>query len=68
MNADAKDDPAIGWQAGVTFDHAVLDCDGATHRIHHAAELDESAVAGPFEHPPVMRSDSRVDEVAAQRP
>jgi hypothetical protein len=45
MNADAKDDAAFGWNARKTLHHGVLHSDGATHRVHHPAELNERAVA-----------------------
>ena len=43
MNADAELDAALGRQAGVALDHAVLHLDGAAHRVDHAAKLDEDA-------------------------
>ena len=68
MNADAEFDAALRRQAGVALDHAVLHLDGAAHGVDHAAELDENAVPGALDDAPVMQSDGRVDEVAAQRP
>ena len=44
----------------------LMHLDGAAHGIDHAAELDESSVARPFEHTPVMYGDGRIDEIAAQ--
>ena len=41
MNADAELDAALGRQAGVALDHAVLHFDRAAHRVDHAAKLDE---------------------------
>lgn len=68
VNADAEFDASFGRQAGVALDHAVLHFDRAAHRIHHAAELDDRAVAGAFDQAPVMHSDRRIDEVASERP
>ena len=68
MNADAKLDPALRRQTGVTLDHAVLDFDRAAHRVDHAAELDETAVAGALDDAAAMHGNDGVDEVAAQRP
>ena len=68
MNADAELDAALGRQAGVALDHAVLHLDGATHRIDHASELDEAAVAGALHHAAVMGGDRGIDQIAAQRP
>jgi hypothetical protein len=44
-----------------------LDFDGATHRINHAAKLDNCAIAGAFDDAPVMHGEDRIDQVAAQR-
>ena len=68
MNADAELDAALGRQAGVALDHAVLHLDGAAHGVDHAAELDEDAVAGALDHAAVMHGDGRIDQVAPQRP
>jgi hypothetical protein len=68
VNADAELDAALGRQAGVAFDHAVLYFDGATHGVDHAAEFDEAAVAGALDDAAVMQGDGRIDQVAAQRP
>jgi hypothetical protein len=38
MDADAELDPALGWNADIAFDHAVLYFDRAAHRVHHAVE------------------------------
>ena len=46
MDANAELDAALGRKPGVALDHAVLHLDGTAHRIDHAAELDEDAVAG----------------------
>ena len=68
MNADAELDAALGRHAGVALDHAVLHFDRAAHRVDHAAELDEAAVAGALDDAPVMRGDGGIDEIAAQPP
>ena len=56
----------LGRHAGVALDEAVLDFDRAAHRIDHAAELDDDAVAGAFEDAPVMRGDGGIDQIAPQ--
>ena len=66
MNADAELDAALGRQAGVALDEAVLHLDRAAHSVDHAAELDENAVAGALDDAPVMSGDGRVDQIAAQ--
>ena len=67
VDADAEHDAPVGGHAGVALDHGVLHFDRAAHRVDHAAELDDRAVAGALDHPAVMDGDGRVDEVAAQR-
>jgi hypothetical protein len=46
MNADPELDAALGRHAGVSLGHAVLNFDGAVHRVDNAAKFDERAVAG----------------------
>ena len=67
MNADAEDDAPVLRHAGVALDHRVLHLDGATNRVHNAAELDDDPIAGAFDDPAVMHGDGRIDQVAAQR-
>ena len=66
MNADAKLDTLLGWQAGVALDHAGLHFDGAAHGVDHAAKLDDRTVAGEFDDAAPMQRDGRIDEIAAQ--
>jgi hypothetical protein len=68
MNADAELDAALGRQAGIALDRAVLHFDRATHSIDHAAELDEAAVAGTLNDAPVMGVDRGTDQIATQLP
>jgi hypothetical protein len=49
------------------LDHRMLDFDGAAHRVDDAAELDQCAIAGPFDDASAVDGDGRIDEVAAQR-
>ena len=58
----------LGRHVVVALDESVLHLDGATHRIDHAAKLDEAAVAGTLDDAPVMRGDGGVDQIAAQPP
>ena len=41
---------------------------GAAHRVHHAAELNEDAVAGALHHAPVVHGDGRIDRIASESP
>ena len=68
MNADAKVDAPLLRQAGIALDQAVLHFDRAAHRVDHAAEFDETAVAGALDHSSVMDGDGRIDQIAPQRP
>ena len=54
MDADAELDAALGRKAGVALDHTVLHFDGTAHGIDHAAELNDSSVAGALDHAPIM--------------
>ena len=67
MNADAEFDPALGRQAGVALDEALLHLDGAAHGVDDAAELDDAAVARALDHPAAIDGDRRIDEVAPER-
>ena len=67
MDADPKLDPALGRQAGVALDHTVLHLDGTANGIDDASELDEDTIACPHNDAPVMQSDGRVDQTAADR-
>ena len=57
----------VGRHARVALDHAVLHLDRAAHRVDHAAELDEAAVAGALDDAPVdaRRWRGRSDRCAA---
>jgi len=68
MNADAEFYAALGRDAGVALDEAVLHFDGAAHGVYHAAELDEAAVAGTLDNAPAMHGNGGVDQIAAQPP
>ena len=47
---------------------AILHFDRGTHRVDHAAELDDCAVASALDDATMMGGDGWVDEVAAQAP
>ena len=68
MDADAKLDAALGRQAGVALDDAVLHLDRTAHRVDHAAKLDEATVAGALDDAAVMGGDGRVDQIAFEGP
>ncbi len=66
MNPDPELDAALGREASVALDHAVLDFNGAAHGVHHAAELADRAVAGALDDPAMVGGDGRVDQIAAE--
>ncbi len=68
MDADPKFDALVGRDLGVALDHRPLDFNGAVHRVDHAAEFNDTAVARALDDAAVMHRDGRVDQVAAQGP
>ena len=68
MNTDAKFDALVGRDLGVALDHRPLDFNGAVHCVDDAAELDDAAVAGALDDPPMVYGDGRIDQVATERP
>jgi hypothetical protein len=52
----------------VALDHGALDFDRAAHRIDHATELDDQAVAGALDEAAVVDGDGGVNQIAAQQP
>jgi GAF domain-containing protein len=68
MDADPKLDPAIGRQASIALDHAVLYLDGAAHRIDDTSKLDDASVAGALHHATVMSGNGGGDQVAPECP
>jgi hypothetical protein len=65
VDADAELDPALGRQARIALDHAVLHFNRAAHGVNHTAELDDAAVAGALNDAPVMGVDGWIDQIAA---
>ena len=66
MNANAKFDATLRRKTGVALNHAVLNLNCATHRVHYATELDDRAVTGALDDTPVVDCDRGIEEVAAQ--
>ena len=66
MDADPELDAALGRQAGVALDHAVLHLDGAAHGIHDTPKLNEDPIARPLDDPAVMQSDGWFEEIATE--
>jgi hypothetical protein len=68
VDPDTEFDPLFSWHTGVALDHRALDFDGAAHFVDDAAELDDDAVAGARNDPPMVERDGRVNKVAAEPP
>ncbi len=68
MNANPELDALLERDAGIALDHCGLDFDRAAHRVDHAAELDNAAIAGALDDAAVVHGDDWVDQVAAKRP
>src|SRR5271170_41105 len=68
VNTDPEFDAALGRQARVAFNKAVLHLDGAPHRVDDTAELDEVAVAGALDDAPMMRGNGWIDQITPQAP
>ena len=66
MDADPKFDALVRRDPGVALDHRPLDFNGAVHRVHDAAELDNRAVPGALDDAPVVHGDGRIDEIASE--
>ena len=57
VDADAELDAAVLRHIGVALAHPALDVGGAGHRVHHARELDQHAVAGELDDAALMLGD-----------
>jgi hypothetical protein len=66
VNSDPELNAALGRHAGVAFDHRVLNFHRTAYGVDDATKLDESAVAGALDHPPVMSGDGGIDQIAPQ--
>ena len=68
MYPNAKHDAALGRNASVTLNHAVLHFDRAAHRVHHAAELNNGSIAGSLDDAAVVHGDYGINQIATDRP
>src|SRR6202030_2698912 len=64
VHADAEFDSPVLRHAGVALRHRVLNFDRAPHRVDHATELDDRAVARPLDHPALVYGDGGIDQIA----
>ena len=63
VDADAKADLAPRRHVAVAPRHAPLDLDRTRHGIRDARELDQHAIAGGLDQPPLVLGDRRVDQL-----
>src|SRR5262249_18034806 len=68
IDADAELDALVGRQILVAFAHAALNVEGATERVHDAAELDQHAVAGGLDDPPAVLGNAGIENDAQMLP
>src|SRR6516164_403727 len=61
IDPDAEPDPALLGHVRLTVDHPSLDLYGAAHRVDHARELCQEAVAGILDSAAAMLGDLRID-------
>jgi hypothetical protein len=67
VDADAQDDAAVVGQLGVPALHCLLNIDRALHRLDHARELGQQAVAHELHDAPAAFGDLRLHQVPAER-
>ena len=65
---DPEVDTPLRREARIALQHAVLHLNGATHSVDYAAKLYKGSVAGTLDYAPVMHRDSRIDQIAPERP
>ena len=68
MDANAKLDALFWRHASIALDHALLHFDGAAHRVHNAAELDNGPIAGALNYAAMVHNVQGINEIAADRP
>jgi hypothetical protein len=61
VDANAEQDALVLRNIRISFDHAALDIDGATHRFNNTWKLDQSSITGQLHHPSVILSNVRID-------
>jgi hypothetical protein len=62
-NANTKLDPLFGGHTGIALGHATLHVHGAAHRIDHAGELQQQAIAGGLDDPATVLGDLGVNKL-----
>src|SRR5205807_39521 len=68
VNTDAKLDPFCLPDIRVALSYFALHLGRAAQRVHHAAELDQKAIARCFYEPAAMLGDLWIDHLSTDRP
>src|SRR5260370_1378140 len=63
MDAHPELDATFRRQTGIALEHAGLHLDGAANGVHHAAELDENAIAGALNDAAMSNAEGRLDRL-----
>ena len=66
MDAEAKLDPPVFWDACVPLNHSILYFDSAAYGVNRTTELDYRAVTRTLNDASVMNGYCRVDDIAAE--
>src|SRR5215472_12285769 len=64
VDADTELDPLLRRDLGVSLGHPPLHLDRTPHRVHHAGEFRQEAVAGVLYDPAPMLRDLRIDQLS----
>ena len=67
MNADAKFDPEVVRHVAILHGHTALDFRRALHRLYHAWELGQQAVAGGLDDAAAVPGDGGIDQRSSDR-
>jgi len=60
VNADTPIHPAFDGNPGITLGHQLLERDRTLHGANHRGELDQYAIAGSLDDPPLMLGNDRI--------
>src|SRR5207244_3459493 len=62
VDTNAKLDPSFLRDLDISLDHAPLNIDGTTYRVHNAVELSQQPISGVLDNPPTVLRDLGIDE------
>src|ERR1700739_84691 len=68
MDANTELDAVLGRKPRGAIHHAILNLAGAAHGVPPASELNQTSITCALHHAPVMHGNSRIDQIAPQRP